>query len=387
MATWYNSSSVVQYRILILDNELGMGGAESNLRDFIAHCDRSRLALSVCCLKQGGHFKAEIEKMGVPFHDRLLRHRFDAAAFRQLASILKSEQIQLIDTFSHPNTVAFAWWAKRRGLVERVVVSYHAVGSPDGGRLVPHYLRPLLRECDALVALSQSHRRYLVEKEGLPDRLMHVIPNGVDTGLFAPPSAAERASRRAEFGFSETDVVFAAVGSLKPIKRVDLLLRAISGVMKKDHRVRLLLVGDGPDRAMLESLAVEMGIASQVTFAGLRSDAHAVMGAADALVISSRSEAFPKVVLEAMATGLPVIATDVGSVSEMVENGRSATVVPPGDEAALASAIEAMVEAPQQRQVFGARGREIVLQKFTIEKMCAAREQLFDSLLRKTRAA
>jgi glycosyltransferase involved in cell wall biosynthesis len=377
----------VQYRILILDNELGMGGAETNLRDFIAHSDRSRLALSVCCLKQGGHFKAEIEKLGVPFHDRLLKHRFDAAAFRQLATILREERIQLIDTFTHPNTVAFAWWAKRRGIVERVVVSYHAVGSPDGGRLVPHYLRPLLRECDALVALSQSHRHYLVEKEGLPDRLMQVIPNGVDTRQFAPPSAEERAARRGEFGFTADDVVFVALGSLKPIKRIDLLLRAASFAMKKNSQVRVLLVGDGPDRAMLEALANELGIAPRVTFAGLRSDASTVIKAADALVISSRSEAFPKAVLEAMSTGLPVIATDVGSVREMVEDGASAMVVPGGDETALASAIESMAASSDKRAASGARGREIVMQKFTIEKMCAAREQLFDSLLRKTRAA
>lgn len=376
----------MQYRILILDNELGMGGAETNLRDFIAHSDRSHLALSVCCLKQGGHFKAEIESMGVPFHDGLLRHRFDAAAFRQLESILRKERIQLIDTFSHPNTVAFAWWAKRRGIVQRVVVSYHAVGSPDGGRLVPHYLRPLLGQCDALVALSQSHRRYLVEKEGLPDRLMQVIPNGVDTRQFSPASAAERAARRAEFGFAADEVVVVALGSLKPIKRLDLLIRSALIAMKKNARVRLLLVGDGPDRGALEALVNELGTGLRVTFAGLRPDANAVIKAADVLVISSRSEAFPKAVLEAMATGLPVIATDVGSVREMVEDGASATVVPPGDESALAAAIESMAASADKRAALGGRGREIVMQKFTIEQMCAAREQLFDSLLRKSHA-
>jgi glycosyltransferase involved in cell wall biosynthesis len=120
-----------------------------------------------------------------------------------------------------------------------------------------------------------------------------------------------------------------------------------------------------------------------VTFAGVRDDVANVLRACDVLVLSSRvgTETFPNVVLEAMATGLPVITTDVGSVREMVEDGRSALVVPVEDEAALREAIERLVGDAGLRSAFGARGRAIVDARFRIETMCAARESLFEELL------
>jgi hypothetical protein len=133
----------VQYRILILENEFGLGGSEKKLFEFISRADRSRVHIAVCCLKQGGYFKPKLEAIGVPFYDGLLSHRFDAPAFRDLESVLRRERTQLIYTFTHPNTVIFAYLARMRGLVDRFVVSYHATGNPQGGRLVPLYLRPL----------------------------------------------------------------------------------------------------------------------------------------------------------------------------------------------------------------------------------------------------
>lgn len=371
-------------RILILENEFGMGGLEKKLFEFIARTDRSRYQISVCCLKQGGYFKGRLEAMGVTFHDNLLRNRYDVLAFRSLAKILRAEHTQLIYTFSHPNTVIFSYFAKRLGLAQRVVVSYHATGHADGGRLVPRYLLPFLRRADALLAVAESQMDYLARAEGLPREKIRVIHNGVDTDEFRPAAASERSDARRALGLADGDLVFMAVASLKPLKCLDLLLRAAAPTLRSERSERsakLVIVGDGPERDRLRGLSAELGIDSRVVFSGLRDDVNAVLRAADALVLSSRTEAFPNAVLEAMATGLAVITTDVGSVREMVEENRNAIVLRPGDEAALRAAIERVAADAELRRAFGARGREIVEARFRIEAMCAAREALFDELL------
>ena len=368
-------------RILILDNEFDMGGKEKSLFQFIAHADRSRFHIAVCCLKEGGYFKEKLEAMGVPFYDRLLRHRFDALGFVGLERVLRTERSQLIYTFSHPNTVIFSYLARLRGLVERMVVSYHAMGNTGGTRQVVPYLLPILRRADALLAVAQVQKDYLVEVEGLPRERIQVIHNGVDTSRYRPAATDERMRLRAERGFGREDVVLIAVASLKPLKQIDVLLRAAARMVHAGLAVRVVVAGDGPDRAALESLAVQLGLADCVWFAGLRDDVERLLQASDIFVLASRTEAFPNVVLEAMATGLPVVTTDVGSVREMVEEEASAAIVASGDEAALASAVERFARSASDRAQFGKRGREIVDARFRFEAMCAKREALFDALL------
>lgn len=368
-------------RILILDNEFDMGGKEKSLFQFIAHADRARFHFAVCCLKEGGYFKEKLESLGVPFYDHLLRHRFDALGFVGLERVLRAERTQLIYTFSHPNTVLFSYLAKLRGLVERVVVSYHAMGDTGGTRQVMPYLLPVLRRADALLAVAQVQKDYLVQVEGLPRERIQVIHNGVDTNRYRPAATDERLRLRAELGFGRDDVVLIAVASLKPLKQIDVLLRAAARLWRAGVPVRVVIAGDGPDRPALESLAAQLGLVERVWFAGLRDDVERLLQASDVFVLASRTEAFPNVVLEAMATSLPVVTTDVGSVREMVEDGSSATVVPSGDEAALASAIERLVSSAPERARFGERGRQIVDERFRFESMCAKREALFDALL------
>ena len=369
------------HRILILDNELDMGGKEKSLYQFIARADRNRFRFAVCCLKEGGYFKQSLSAMGIPFYDGLLRHRFDALAFKSLEQVLRTEKTELVYTFSHPNTVIFSYLAKMRGLVERVVVSYHAMGTETGDRQVAPYLLPLLRRMDALLAVAEIQKDHLVNVERLPREKITVIHNGVDTEKYRPAIDEERARVRHSWGADQGDIVLVTVASLKPLKRVDALLRAAAALRGTGAPIRVVLIGDGPDRGALELLARDLGIAGHVVFTGVRDDVELLLRGADVFVLSSRTEAFPNVVLEAMATGLPVVTTEVGSVREMVEPERSAIVVPPGDDAALAVAIGRLVADASLRGAFGRRGRAIVESRFRFETTCAEREALFEELL------
>jgi glycosyltransferase involved in cell wall biosynthesis len=368
------------YRVLILDTEFEMGGKEKKLFDFIRRTDRSRFEISVCCLKQAGYFRSKLEALGVRVYEGMLHHRFDALAFRGLEQVLRAERTQLVYTFAHPVTVIFAYLAKLRRLTERAVVSYHATGNPEDGRQVPVYLLPLLRRMDLILAVAESHKEYLVRVEGLPRDRIRVIHNGVDTEAYRPARGTERTEIRSALGLADDAIVFMAVSSLKPLKRLDLLLNAAAPTLRREN-ARLVIVGRGPERDRLTRLAEESRIADRVVFTGMRDDVDTMLRAADVLVLSSRTEAFPNVVLEAMATGLPVVTTDVGSVREMAVHEASALIVPPEDESALGAAIERIAGDAALRGRLGARGREIVEARFRIEAMCAAREALFVELL------
>jgi len=252
-----------------------------------------------------------------------------------------------------------------------------------GRRLVPGYLRPFLASADAILAVAESHKRYLVDVEGIRADRVTVIRNCVDTARYRPRDGRETRgveAARAALGLEEDDVVFTTVASLKPVKGIDVLLRAAAPVLKERPRTRLLVVGDGPDRAALEALARELGIADRAVFTGIRDDVDVLYRASDAVVLPSRSEAFPNAVLEAMASGLPVVTTDVGSVREMVEED-SAVVVAPEDAGALGAALAALAGDAERRARMGRRGREIVVERFRIEQMCEARERLFERLI------
>ena len=372
-------------RLLILDTELEMGGKERLLHEFIVRADRDRFRMAVCCLRPGGYFKEKIVAEGVPFYDNLLHHRYDALAFRELEKVLRRERTQIVETFAHPNTVIFAFLARLRSLVERVVVSYHAVSADPHGTAVKPLLRPILRRLDAHIAVAEVQKRQLVEVDGLRPESVRVIYNGVDTAVFRPAEPAERDSLRRSLRVPGDAIVLISVGSLKPIKGFDVLLDAFAPLAKREPRARLVVVGDGPDRTALEARARALQIDGQVTFLGLRDDVHALYRMADALVLASRTEALPTVILEAMASGLPVIATNVGGVPEMVEPDASGLLVAPENAAALSDALQRVVASNETRRRLGGRGRAIVQERFRIETMCEHRMNYFEELLERPR--
>jgi glycosyltransferase involved in cell wall biosynthesis len=295
-----------------------------------------------------------------------------------LARISRRHKIDLIYTIAHSNTMVLADIARRLGLVRRVVVSIHSTGSNKGGRLFRPFVRPFIRGVDRFVSVAEKHKRYLVDSEGLDADRITVIHNGVDTTAYHPRDGG--GGVRDGLGIGPGEKVVISIARLRPVKRIDLLLRAAQGVLAEAPDTRFLLVGGG-DREPYEQLARDLGIARNVTFAGERDDVPELLRMSDVFVLSSRTEAFPNVVLEAMATGLPVVATDVGSISEMVEDGASALLVPRENAGALRDGLIALLSDAERAHAFGERGRAIVEKRFGIVAMCTKRAALFDALL------
>ena len=210
--------------------------------------------------------------------------------------------------------------------------------------------------------------------EGLAPQRIAVVPNGVDTARFATPRVAR----------PMTTAI--TIANLRAEKGHDVLIEAIGALGADCPELRFVFVGDGPCRTKLEQLAAQRGVGHRVRFLGERDDVPALLAAADLFVLPSRTEAFPNSVMEAMAAGLPVIASGVGGILELVEDGVSGVLVPPGDPIALARAIAHVAGDPAGAAATGHRAYERARDRFSMEQMVSTFVELLASELHHRRS-
>jgi glycosyltransferase involved in cell wall biosynthesis len=195
-------------------------------------------------------------------------------------------------------------------------------------------------------------------------------------GISAPPPAAGRQELEREFGLSSGHRLVVAVGRLAAVKNQSLAIRAVA----LRPEASLILVGDGPLRPELDREARELGVERRVVLAGTRSDARAIVGAADAFVLTSRAEGLPLGALEALASGTPVVATAVRGVRELLADGETALLVPPGDVEALAAALERVLTDTQLAERLVKAGREVAA-RYTTKAMVGRYLELYEDVL------
>ncbi len=233
---------------------------------------------------------------------------------------------------------------------------------------------------DAVTAQSQRLATELVCARVASRSRVHVIPNSVDVARFAMRLYGYRT--RELLCVARDQFLWLAAGRLDKQKDYPNLLNAFSVLSKGHPNTRLMIAGDGPLKNELESLIQRLGIEGRVRLLGLRQDMPALYAACDAIVLSSAWEGMPNVVLEAMASSIPVVATSVGAVPEVVADGESGLIVLPGNHEALANAMGRMMEMPEQtRQAFGREGYDRVRTEFSLETVIDKWEDLFNQLL------
>jgi glycosyltransferase involved in cell wall biosynthesis len=300
-----------------------------------------------------------------------------ALAARVLASLRNVAVVHAQQMLS-PASAAMVAQAVRR---TPIVVTAHASGAigevahlARQGRLGAARLAALRRLAGAFVAVSDPIRDELL-RAGIPGERIRRIPNGVETGRFAPATPAERAALRARLGLPGGPLALYA-GRLAPEKGVDVLLDAWSELSREDERATLCLVGDGPARAALEERARRLGLSGSVRFAGPSARVVDWLRAADAFALPSRTEGLSVALLEAMACGLAVVATDVGATAEAA-GPAGALVVPPERPDALATALGRVLREPERARALGAAARTRVVEAFGIEAVAQRHLDLY----------
>ena len=230
--------------------------------------------------------------------------------------------------------------------------------------------RALAAATTKLFTVSEASRRFLAEEVHLPEGRIDVIPNGVDTRRFSP-GALRAAGGTPRIG---------TVGSLTPVKNQALLVRASAELARAGVKVQVDIAGDGPDGQALRDLAASLGAADRVRLLGHVADVPGFLGGLDVFVLPSDSEAHPNALLEAMACGLPCVATRVGGVPEVLDEGGAGVLVDPGDLAALAAALAGLLADPPRRVRLGRAARERVCRLYSLDRMVEAYARLYEGL-------
>ncbi|MDG3003471.1 glycosyltransferase [Paludisphaera mucosa] len=361
--------------IALTITDLDVGGAERALTSLALGLDRRRWSPRVVNLSAEGVLAATIRAHDIPVESlELDRKRPDAGVIR-MAKALRHVRPALVQSFLfHANVLSR--------------LAGPLAGSPwvlGGIRVAEHQKRWHLtldrltsRAGCGSVCVSTGVLRFSVEQGGLDPERLTVIPNGVDPARFD----AAKASCRSELGVPEDAFLALAVGRLDAQKGLPDLLAAFERLGESSSPWRLAIVGDGPLRSWLDGqIADRPGLAGRVSTLGRRDDVPSLMRAADLLVHSAHWEGMPNVVLEAMAAGLPVVATAVEGVGELVIPGETGWIVPPRDFIALARAIG---EAMQQREAclrLGRAGRHRIEEDFSTSRMVTRYEDLWAAVL------
>lgn len=360
-------------RVCFIAGTLGQGGAERQLYYMLGALVRSGAEPRVLCLTRGEYWEAPIRELGISV-TWVGRSRSRLRRLAEIVSVLRRERVDVIQS-QHFYTNIYATLAARALGVREVGAlrsdALSEVRASEGvlGRISLHAPRTIAansrRGMENALSLGASPRR------------LHFLPNVVDTAQFTA------------CGRSPDDAVrILTVGRLVPQKRFDRFVRVIDRARRQSQvPVRGIVVGDGPLRAQLEAQARALGLGPDAfEMRGLASDVAPCYRGADALVLTSDWEGTPNVVLEAMASGLPVVATAVGGLCDLVRTGETGFLVEPDDEAALSEAVLALVLDEGMRRSYGDRARRLVEEHHALPRLTRELGTLYGAVLNGGRA-
>lgn len=331
-----------------------------------------------------GPFLTELVREGFEVQQIPLRGQphplYDYLCIKKLSQLLKKERICLV----HAHGYRAGWVGRIAARLAGAPVVLYTVHSSMLHNPWPRwkarfFLRLdgcLARFTNRIITVSDDLRRELIEQGRVPAELVITIYNGLK---FEGGFAAAGADLRAELGLSPETLLVGTVARLAPQKGIPVLIKAAARLAHR-RAVRFVVVGDGPLRQELELQARASG--APVVFPGFRDDVPNVLRALDIFVLPSLTEGLPYVILEAMATGLPVVATRVGGIPEVIRDRETGLLVAPGSEEELVLAVEALLDSEDLRKNLGAAAREHVRQHFTEEKMIRETLAVYEKLIR-----
>jgi glycosyltransferase involved in cell wall biosynthesis len=364
------------YRLLHVIDHLGTGGAQETLLSLIRHLDRRRFHLEVATLHGQGHYWHIFRQLAVPVYS-LSPHKYIPLYLPKLFYLLQTGNFDLI----HCHLTASNLIAKPLAAILGVPLIFNydhndMYRTQQKTRLRLDRLANLLT--DHIIAVSASTRDFLIQQEGVPADKITIIYNGVDLERFqAAPDSPTRATWRHTWGLPENTPVVAGVGRLRQQKNFPLFLRVAREVLREIPQAGFVIAGEGPERPDLELLARDLGIAPQVHFLGYVSDMTELYAGVDLLLMTSHAEGTPLTVLEAMAMGVPVVATRVDGMAEVLEDGVDAYLVPPGDLGACARRTCRLLQDQALARQFSLAGQRKVRDHYSAVSMTRQLENIY----------
>lgn len=340
------------------------GGTERQMIELVHRLDRNRFDVHVACTHKEGPWLSQVEASApvTAFPIRGFAHPTMVAQGAAFARWCRAEKIAVVQSCELYGNVFALPFAAMGGVPARIGSRREL--NPDKTRTQMTLQRQSYRFAHAIVANSNAAARQL-EHEGIRSDRIAIVPNGVDIDRFDAPRPRRPI----------TTVL--TVANLRTEKAHEVLLTAAARLLLRHPHLRFLIAGDGPRMADLRAMADALRLDASVRFLGHREDIPALLAEADLFVLPSRSEAFPNSAIEAMAAGLPVVASAAGGLLDLIADGETGVLVRPDDPVALGDAIDALVRSPEWAAALGSNARDAVTRGYSFDRMVRAFEDLY----------
>jgi glycosyltransferase involved in cell wall biosynthesis len=359
------------------------GGPEKQIVEHLKRLNSARFQGILASFLEGGHPNeslAQAEKAGLKNFGIPMASRFDIRALWKLTQFLRHQRIDLLCTHGYKSTV-MGWWAGRKVGIPVVAFSRGYTAENPKVAFYEWLDRRFLKRADGIIFVSEGQRKRL-ENLGIKGRRSWVVRNAVAAASLTDTACGDLREEVLErLGIPNAIEMVVSAGRLSPEKGHRFLVEAVGMLRGGINNTHFVFCGDGPCQNELEKRSKELGISEICHFAGFRHDLKEIFQAMDLLVLPSLTEGLPNVVLEAYACAKPVIATSVGGVPEIVEDGVNGILVPPERADLLAEAIKSCLVAPEKRRMMGEAGYQKVKSEFAFESQTKKLESIYSELL------
>jgi len=372
--------------LLHIVNGFAIGGGELKLLELVKNLVEKRADkynVTVCSVGQGGMLQPEFEKLGIKVFVIEKKHKFDISQVFKVRRIIKQEQIDLVQTTLFYADVIGALAAKLAGV--DAVISWDTVSHPPDSfeTRLRHKLshKFCMRFVKKIVAVSEGVKKYLIEDRKIASGKIDIIQYGIDLSLFNSKNGFLDRKKRSELGLPDHKIVIGTVARLEVQKGHRYLIEAAPEIINKFPNVVFAFVGDGTLRQELETQVSELGLQENFRFLGFRKDVKELLFAFDVFVLPSLFEGLPNVILEAMASGRPIVATAVDGTPELIEHNETGLLVPPKSPQAMQEEILNLLEMEDRGKVLGQNAKQMAKQKFSFDKQFRKFEEVYDAML------
>jgi glycosyltransferase involved in cell wall biosynthesis len=371
-------------RVLHLINSFESGGTERQAVELLKRLDQTRFDVRLGAIQNIGPLYAEIAAQYPQLHEFRLNSLYNANTLRQvlkLRALLRTEAIDILHAHDF-----YAGWL---GALAAQFTSVKFIACQRHLRLSDRWVHAFGRRiinglAERVIVNADLIRQYVLEVGTAAAEKIVVIHNGLSFEATLAERPAVRAALCRELGLPDTVKLIGSVANLRPVKGHRYLIQALATVVRQFPQAHLVLIGEGELRETLQTQINELGLAAHIHLLGQRRDAARLAQAFDLSVLASLHEGLPNTVMEALAAQVPVIATAVGGVLELVREGETGYLVPAADPARLAEQMLYALTNEAESAARAARGRAFVLEQFSMQRMVAATEQLYDELGRRS---
>lgn len=366
--------------ILHVISKLPVGGVENQLLMVLKNYNREKFKPFVCSLSDKGEIGNEIENLGIKvFTLNKLSHTFNKSVIKDICKIIEDNEIKIVRTHQYHANL-YGRIAAKICKVPCVVASVHNIYTRDK-KIHRRIINSVLAKfTDKIVAVSEEVKKDILKYDRIPEDKIEVIYNGIDPDIFS--NEFDKENIKKSLGIDLKAPVIGTVGRLTMQKGQIYLLEAISKIKDKFPHIKVLIVGDGPLMENLKNYTKSSGISENVIFTGSRRDVTALLSIMDIFVFPSLWEGLPNALIEAMAAGKAIIASDLKPIREVLDSKKTGILIPPTNSDAIAESIELLLKDRNLIDNMGQVAKNRAFSCFNIKTTVKIYEELFEKILR-----